>query len=399
MSASLALRQSEWEVEDSATPMRIAMLVGGLGLGGAERQAIELAAGLVRAGQQVRMFALSDGPLRAEAVARGIALELVERPFAFSPAAAPAVGRAVARYAPQVLYAFLEVQWLLATAALRWSPGTRIVWGLRTGHYAPPEGLGRARAVHALVRRSAPRAALLIANSASGLREFRCVYPEAPRGVVIPNGIDASTLAPLPCAGRELRRSWGIADGVRVIGHVGRLDPVKNHEGLIDAFANVAQSDSAVHLVCVGDGSDARSDALRSRAVQRQIGDRVHFAGPRRDLAAVYSAFDLLALASHREGFPNVVAEAMACGIPAVVTATGGAPDVVGSLGEVVPTGDDAALADGIRRLLQRIDGAGALTLRASCRNRILSHFSVAQCVARTLDAFHSLALAPTTRS
>ena len=180
-------------------------------------------------------------------------------------------------------------------------------------------------------------------------------------------------------------------DGV-VVGHVGRLDPVKDHETLIDAVAQTLRQDSRIRLVCAGDGTPERLAALRAHATSRGIDDRVRFIGRRSDLPAVYSAFDVLALPSVREGFPSVVAEAMLCGVPAVVTNTGASADIVGALGEVVPCGDVNAFAAGLERLIVRRSAA----LSARCRLHILADFTIDRCASLTSAAL--LTLIPSTR-
>jgi glycosyltransferase involved in cell wall biosynthesis len=172
-----------------------------------------------------------------------------------------------------------------------------------------------------------------------------------------------------------------------VVGHVGRLDPVKNHEMLIEAFARASQQDQRLRLVCIGEGDPARVAVLHALAKRLEVNDRVTFAGRRSDLAAVYSALDVLALTSVREGFPNVVAESMLCGIPAVVTDTGAAAEIVGSLGEVVPCGDVSLFAAGLQRVIRRRSSA----LSARCRLRILADFTLDRSAALTSAALQSL--------
>jgi glycosyltransferase involved in cell wall biosynthesis len=204
---------------------------------------------------------------------------------------------------------------------------------------------------------------------------------------VIPNGIDTELFAPDPVAGARIRDEWGISPKSFVVGHVGRLDPIKDHELLLAAFSRFAAMQSDARLVCVGAGSVPRRDTLLGVASHAGIRDRVHFVGARNDLRAVYSAFDVLALTSRLEGFPNVVAEAMACGIPAVVTPAGASADIVGALGEVSTSHDAGVFAAALSRLAAR----RTPQLSAACRARVLDHFSLARCAQHTLDLLQSL--------
>jgi glycosyltransferase involved in cell wall biosynthesis len=238
-----------------------------------------------------------------------------------------------------------------------------------------------------LLSRASRHADLLIANSTSGLSSFRAIAGDSTPGCVIPNGVDTDCIAPDPKGGQALRHELGIPSAALVVGHVGRLDPVKNHELLLQAFALVAASDGNANLMCVGAGKPERFAELRALAEQLGIDDRVHFTGARRDLSAVYSAFDVLALTSRREGFPNVVAEAMACGVPAAVTDTGASREIVGTLGEVSTTHIAADFAAAVARVAAR----RSPELSAACRTRVLEHFTLAHATRRTLAMLQSL--------
>lgn len=376
-------------------PISIMLLLGSLGVGGAEHQAIAVADALQQRGHTVTIVALSDGPLRRVVEERGIVLEILTRRIPFSPASVPALAATMRRVQPDIVYAFLDVQWLLALAARALAPGARIVFGLRSSQYGRATHGLRDSAVHRLIRQFARHADLLIANSLSGLDDFRRHVPHAPHGLVVPNGIDTSRFAPDAEGRAALRAEWGISAQQILVGHVGRLDPVKDHEMLIEAFAKAAALDPRLVLVCVGHPNPGRLETLRALADRLGVAERVLFAGSRSDLAAVYSAFDVLALSSVREGFPNVVAEAMVCGVPSVVTDTGASAEIVGALGEVSPCGDAIAFAAALSKLIARRSPA----LSARCRLRILADFTLDRCGALTSAALQSLLPSPLKKS
>jgi glycosyltransferase involved in cell wall biosynthesis len=379
--------QAAPDISSNEQPQSIIMLLGGLGVGGAEHQAIALAGALQRRGHRLHVVTLADGPLRSAVAREGLALEVLTRPFSFSPAAVPALAGVFRRLKPDVVYAFLDVQWLLALAARVLAPGPRIVLGLRSSQYFTHAASTRSRVVGQLTRRVAGFADLLVANSMAGLDDFRRQAPASPRGIVVSNGIDQRRFAPDATGRTALRRFWSLPADALVIGHVGRHDEVKNHEMLIDAFSVVAQSNPKARLVCVGDGSPSRIASLQERAQRLGVSDQVCFAGRRTDLSAVYSAMDVLALTSKREGFPSVVAEAMLCGVPAVVTDTGASAEIVGGLGEVAPADDTASFVAALQRLIARRSAA----LSARCRFRILANYTLDQCAALTSAAFQML--------
>ena len=101
----------------AASPLRVAILLGGLGVGGAETQAIALAAELQRDGHTIALITLADGPLRATVESHRLALHVLPRIGGLALTAVPGLTRELSASKPQVVYAFLEVQWLLALAA------------------------------------------------------------------------------------------------------------------------------------------------------------------------------------------------------------------------------------------------------------------------------------------
>ena len=167
--------------------------------------------------------------------------------------------------------------------------------------------------------------------------------------VEIPNFLGEDAFARVDEASRiAQRRAWGIPDGAFVIGTVARLAPVKNHELILRAMA---QLDSQFHMVFVGDGP-SRSD-LAQLAGQLNVEHRVHFAGEIMSSLNMHQFFDASVLCSLNEGFPNSVIEALAAARPMVATPVGGVTDVVtdGVTGILVPLGDPAAFAGALRTL------------------------------------------------
>ncbi len=390
MNATASLHTAAPGTPTATAPLRVMMLLGGLGVGGAETQAIALASELQRSGHVVELVTLTDGPLRTLVESHGLALRVLSRVGGFALTAVPELTRWFAASTPQVVYAFLEVQWLLALAAAARMPAARrprVVLGLRTSDYGAHPTQLKARVVRAIVKLTTPRADLLIANSRAGLDSFRALVPDAPRGVVVHNGVDVTRFAPSPALRAQWRHRWSLPIDATVIGHVGRLHPVKNHEMLLRAFALSSGAAESHHLVCVGHGNADRIAALERLADTLGIGSRVHFVGGEDDTSTVYPAFDILALTSQREGFPNVVAEAMSCGVPAVVTDTGASSAIVAGIGEVTPVGDADAFAGGLTRLLAHRSSA----LSQESRTHITTNFSLGAAASHTAAALQSL--------
>jgi glycosyltransferase involved in cell wall biosynthesis len=187
-----------------------------------------------------------------------------------------------------------------------------------------------------------------------------------------------------------LRDGWGISKQEKLFGLVGRIDPMKDHHTFLKAIAIAQQQNTKARFVCVGNGPKEFQDSLKAYASSIGV-KNIIWAGPRNNMPAVYNALDFLVLSSKGEGFPNVVAEAMACGIPCIVTDVGDCRLIVGETGMVVPLEDPVALAQAILHMSNKpLVERESLGLQA--RQRIVDEFSVEKMVAASEAIFTNLA-------
>ena len=166
---------------------------------------------------------------------------------------------------------------------------------------------------------------------------------------------------------------------------------MKDHPTFIRAAALTMQTHEAFRFVCVGDGRPDYRRELMELANQLGLADRIIWKGWQADMPSVQNALDIATLcSSNGEGFPNAVGEAMACGVPCVVTDVGDSPILVGETGVVVPLRDPQALADGWNLMLTRLAAEGP-ELRAKARCRIVQEFDRDRLAATTSQVFGSL--------
>jgi glycosyltransferase involved in cell wall biosynthesis len=216
---------------------------------------------------------------------------------------------------------------------------------------------------------------------------------------VLGNGIDLSRFDPARIEvskRKELRAAWGIPDDAVVCGVVGRLVWEKGLREMFAAARALRTRVPNLHFVIVGPGDDDKADCVTSAdrvAVARE--GNVTFAGMRDDIDEVYSALDLFALASYREGFPRSAMEAAAMGLPVVATDIRGCRQVVddGVNGVLVTVRDSASLASAIETLAcdadlrARMGDAGRAKARAD--------FDQQRCIDITLATYRRLGVAP----
>ncbi|MGE3600163.1 MAG: glycosyltransferase [Dehalococcoidia bacterium] len=203
----------------------------------------------------------------------------------------------------------------------------------------------------------------------------------------VENSIDVNVFAFSPEKRNRLRSEQRVPDDRRVVMLLGRIDEVKGHRTFIDAAARVSAEYRDVDFWCVGGGDVRLRESLQARAGQLGLVDRLRWLGEAKDVTAFYSAADLAVSASLSEGFPNSVAEAMACGLRVVGTDVGDTARIVVDQGMIVPPGDPEALAAAILSCL-----LAPAAERASVRAAFLGRFDPQQLLLRHEDALAAVA-------
>jgi glycosyltransferase involved in cell wall biosynthesis len=225
--------------------------------------------------------------------------------------------------------------------------------------------LRRAGGIIGVSRALCDRIAALVPERKTCIRQIPCA------------GIDPAVFR--PGSRSALRAQRGISAQARVVSFVGQLVPIKGVELLIEAWRLLlVRGVLGEHdrLLLVGEGP--LRESLQAAAAAAVFGDTVRFLGglQQGDIAQWLASSDLLCLPSRNEGLPNVIVEALACGIPVVASAVGGIPEIIAPEvnGVLFPPGDAAALADALAHALaRRWDGAAIADGAAGCTWRSLA--------------------------
>jgi glycosyltransferase involved in cell wall biosynthesis len=359
--------------------------------GGAERQLAALAVGLRRRGHRALVACFYPGDSLVDAVrAQGVPVHVLDKQGRWdSVGFLRRLRRLLAAERPDIVQAFLAPP-NIATALAK-PRGARLVWGIRASRLDLTSYDWTHRLTMHLERAASSRADLVIANSFAGRYDLlQRGFAEA-RTAVVPNGIDTERFAPDRTSGAALRQAWLAGAPGPLIGMVARLDPMKDHRTFLVAARLFAADHPGARFVCVGTQPAAQWQAFEPEWRASGLAGRLLWVPPRDDMPAVMNALDALTLCSRfGEGFPNVLAEAMACGVPVVTTTVGDAASVVGDCGTVVPIGDAPAIVDAWRRLTA-LPALQAAELSARSRDRIVTQFSLDQMVDRLIELYDRL--------
>jgi len=360
--------------------MKIFYVITGLGLGGAERQVVDLADRMVSLGHSVSI-AYMTGPALVRPAFKNINIfgfESEKTLFGFLRALLKLSGL-LKRIKPDVVHSHMVHANILSRLARLTCRMPRLVC---TAH-STNEG-GRLRML--AYRLTAPLADVSTNVSAEAVAAFvKQGATKSGEMIAVPNGIDTTRFVRLGAARNRLRDFEGVTDADKVFLAVGRLNVAKDYTNLLRAFTEVAKGNKSVRLWVVGDGE--LRDELKIEVDRLQLSRKVKFLGIQNNVEEWMCAADVFVLSSAWEGFGLVVAEAMACEKVVVATDAGGVREVLGDCGFLVPVRDSVALSNALKSAIQLpLEEACELGVRA--RKRVLENFSLDSAVSRWLKIY-----------
>ena len=296
---------------------------------------------------------------------------------------------AIRRSKPHVVQTWMYHADLIGGIAAHIFAKVPVIWNLRQSTFDPRASKRSTVRIARLCSRLSDRLphAIVCGSNAAYDSHIRFGYSQD-RMVVIPNGFDSATFVPDPRCRLELLHNLGAEDDAFLVGLVARFDPQKDHATFFAAAAKVAQAVPHAHFVLCGEGIDENNLDLQALIEAFGLVERTHLLGLRDSLVSFYPALDVLTLSSaYGEGAPNVLGEAMACGIPCVTTDIGDSAAMVGTTGEVVPCRDPGTLAAALCRVAKMSDDQRG-RLGAMARTRIVSEYPIDLVVERYEDLY-----------
>ncbi len=357
---------------------KILFFIRSLNAGGAERQLMVTAKGLAKRGYKVTVLTFYSGGFYADEL-KNTQVQLLSLDkkgrwdvFGFLWC----LCKILRQQSPDVIYSFLGTANIFTVLICPFIYRTKLVWGVRASNMDLDKYDWLSRWSYRLECNLSKFADLIIANSNAG-KDYAVAhgFPKE-KMVVIPNGINTNKFRPDKTTGKQLREAWGVSENEKLIGVVGRIDPMKGLPTFLEAVNIIRQSHSQVRFVWVGTGDADYEQSMHQLAEQLGLGKAMIWAGRHSDMLAVYNAFDMASSSSYGEGFPNVLGEAMACGVPCVVTDVGDSAMLVGDTGFVVSAKDSQALAAAWSKVLS-FNNIEFKNLSVVARDRVVNEFSI----------------------
>lgn len=220
----------------------------------------------------------------------------------------------------------------------------------------------------------------IIYNSKLGAYQHEQIGYRSSKTKIIPNGFDTKVLTPSLEARSKIRAELNVATDTFIISLFGRYDPVKDHPNFLKAAKLLLNTYPETHFLLAGEEIDDRNKVLCELIASLNLSKHVHLLGVRQDIPYLTAAIDIATSASITEGFANVIGEAMACGVPCVVTDVGDSAWIVGETGIVIRPKDAEALCKAWSELIE-IGAEARYKLGVKARQRIEENYSLAAIV------------------
>lgn len=342
---------------------------------------LRLAVGLKHAGFEVHVISLTSiGSVGRQMVDYGIAVSaLGVSPSVFGVMyGVAALVLRIRNLRPDVVQTWMYHADLIGGVAARLARVRQVLWGIRQSDLDPETSKRTTIAVArwcARLSRIVPD--VIVCCSQASVDSHRRLGYSVDRMLYVPNGFDVDGLKPDARERERFRGALGIALNAIAIGNLSRYDPQKDLGTFLRAAAIFSEHRRDAIFILAGVGVDQANHELRAEIDAAGLAGRVFLLGELEDVTPVLQALDILTLSSaYGEGFPNVIAEAMLCGVPCVATKVGDSAAIIGPYGRVVPIRDPAAIAGAWNELLD-LDADSLARMKSSGRERIASRYAL----------------------
>jgi glycosyltransferase involved in cell wall biosynthesis len=358
---------------------RIHFVITGLGTGGAEMMLFKILSGINRHFFDPRVISLTDvDTLRSKFQKIEIPVDILGmKPGIPDPRKIFQLARLFRKERPHIVQTWMYHANLIGGLAARLAGDIPVVWNIRHSNLDPRADkkttIWTAK-LCAKMSSSLPKKIIYCAESAKNIHEI--IGYDKRKTIVIPNGFDLSEFVSESGARERKRGELGLPPDAVVIGLVARFHPIKDHRSFFEAAAMLKYRAGNVHYVLCGDKVTYENQEILKELKGKNLGSELHLLGRRTDIPSITTSFDIATSSSRGEGFSNTIGEAMACGVPAVVTDVGDSAWIVGDTGKVVPPEKPQELCLAWQQMIE-LGPEGRARLGCLARKRVRDLFSL----------------------
>lgn len=336
--------------------MKILHIITDLDVGGAEMMLYNLVKEHKRSGHDINVIGLAaDGPIGEKIKQCGIPVTVIDmKKNSFDLRTLFRIVNLIKEIDPDVIQTWMYHADLVGQTAAIMAGNRPVVWGL---HHT----VDRSTIMKPLTRKIIwinARLSTFLPKKVICCSEATCKSHieqgyAANKMIVIPNGIDLADFKVDPDAKKNKLNEFGMKPGVQLIGMMARFHPQKDHQTFIKAAQILHRTNPDVHFILAGAQLDRENQVILDWITEAGLEENIHLIGLRSDIPQLVAGFDIATLSSaYGEALPVSICEAMACGVPCVVTDVGDSRELVSNTGITVPVKDPIALADGWKLLL-----------------------------------------------
>jgi glycosyltransferase involved in cell wall biosynthesis len=361
--------------------MKVMHVITGLNTGGAEMMLYKLLKASDRAQVSHSVVSMQDqGSLGDKMVALGVNVQTLHLPPGkIRLSGILALRKLIKQQKPDVIQAWMYHANLLCSITnftLRVRP--KLLWGIRQ---SLPDIKAEKRLTQWVIQMGASLSKLpakIIYNAKQSAIDHQNLGYRADKTRVIANGFDVEQFTPSAIDYQQLRQRLNLPETAQCVGLIARYHPVKDHATFIAAASLLCAQYPDVYFVLAGTNVDTNNVDLQQMIAATSYAERFKLLGAQTQVAALVAGLDIVVLASKAEAFPNVIGEAMACGVPCVSTAVGDVAEIIADTGYVVPVQNPQAMAEAIGRLLN-LSAAERQIQGLRARQRIVEYYSIEQ--------------------
>jgi glycosyltransferase involved in cell wall biosynthesis len=377
----------------NSRPIKILHIVNDLAIGGTEMTLYKLLSQTDRKRFEPAVISLDGLEKLGDRIKKlGIPVYAMGmKPTALQPLSFLRLARTTRQFKPDLIQGWMYHGNLAAQfAAMFATRPVSIFWNIRQSLYSLDHEKRLTANVIKFGARLSHWPSRILNNSKKSVEQHGAIGYHTESTVVIPNGFDTELFAPSEEARYSVRAELGVAPNTFLIGLIGRYHPMKDHRTFLRAAALLLKEYPETQFLLAGKRVDWNNESLRSQVQALGMVERVHLLGERLDMPRLTAALDIASSSScYDEGFPNVVGEAMSCGIPCVVTDVSDLPWIVGNSGRVVPPSSPEAMAAEWKKLIE-IGRPGRTALGLAARSRVMQWFSLSSVVGQYETLYES---------